>query len=474
MKKAKKSPKTKPARVPRQRQSKTNGLPAASHSLDQNLPSHATTQSLRQAQMVQRQQVQGNTAVIQRQNEPAAETNQTTSVNLGNVDLRYLLEYYVPITNPTGMNLSARRLIERINTAGTEAEELRGELSYLHYAEESSASDLAAVQGARAAIGRASRGRRGVYMQEMVANYVDSSNAIREHIPRVTASQSQIRAKVANLRRVIANGRILQAERQERTAQANVADIQARIARAKELAKGLIGPVSNLLQGKWQEAGIDLAKFIGGEIISAAVDSAYASELAQAQAELQQIRTQIDQFQDESQAAALETATEELRAARAEGEAAQNALMRVVMVAERAHMNLYEALEGIGESGAASALDARATTMEAAARARRKLNSYQQLVNRIKEQSSGLKNLNAGLADMMLAPGGTHFVPNENHRNAIYFAATHNVEELERIKQYAENELITIASAQGYVEGESYLQNYNQIPQTLNEGVANR
>lgn len=64
MKKAKKSPKTKPNRMPRQ--SKPNSLPAASHSLDQKLPSHTTTQSLRQAQMVQRQQVQGNTAVIQR------------------------------------------------------------------------------------------------------------------------------------------------------------------------------------------------------------------------------------------------------------------------------------------------------------------------------------------------------------------------------------------------------------------------
>lgn len=475
----------------------------------EQLPEHTSASTLRQSAILQMQQQSGNQqtqrqlplrervigasaptriqrtpatpvsqqakhGIIQRQDEPVADETATASANLGNIDLRYLLEYYVVITNPSGMNLSARRLINRVNTASTEAGELRGELGYLQYAEESGASDLAAVQDARGAIGRASRGRSGVYMQDKIAEYVDSSNSIREHLPRVAASQSRIRAAAAGLRRVVANGRVLQAERQEETAQASVAAIQARITRAKSLATGLIGPVSNLLQGKWMDAGIDLAKFIGQEIVSAAVDTAYAPELAQAQADLAQIRTQIDQFQDESQAAALEEATEELQAARLEGEAAQNALMRVVMVAERAHMNLYEALEGIGEGGAAAALDARATTMEAAARARRKLNSYSQHVNQIKEHSTALKNLNAGLADMMLAPGGAFYVPNENHRNNIYLSATHNVQELERIHQYAENEETAIANAQGYLAAESFLQDYNQIPQTLNEGVSNR
>lgn len=468
-----------------------------------DLPVHKTTRGLRQVAMQEAQRRLGNRKahslvtesraqsiqlmpdadrgasrtgdlMIQRQNEAVAPETQTASANLGNVDLRYLLEYRLQITNPHGMNNSARHLIQRINRAGALAEELRGELSYLQYAEETSESDLTAVQGARAAIGRAARGRRGEYMQDKIAQYVDSSNLIREHLPRVQASQSRIRAAVANLRRVAANGRVLRAERERDAAQQDVAAVRARIARAKQIAGGLIGPVSNLLQGKWQEAGIDLAKFIGQEVVSAAVDSAYAPELAAAQADLRQAQADLENFQDESQAAELEQATEQLQAARAEGEAAQNALMRVVMAAERAHMNLYEALVGIGEGEAAAALDARATTMEAAARARRKLSEYDELVQSIESHSAALKSLNSGLADLMLSPGGEAYVPNENHRTNIYLAATHNVQELERIRQYAENERVAIGSVRGYLEAETFLQHYNQIPLTLNQAVAVR
>jgi hypothetical protein len=414
------------------------------------------------------------------QREAAAATTggkKPATLALSSVRLWHLLEYTIMITNPSGMNSSAVSLLKRLAEAGKMSSELRHEVDYLQYAEQQSSGkegELSKVQGARGAIGKASKGRRGEYMQNKIAEYVDSAGEIREKLPLVKAAQTGIRQAAAQLKSVAAAGKVKKAERTKEKADANLAALNAKMARAKSLANGLIGPASDLLQGKWADAGISLAKFIGAEIISAGVEMAYDAELRQAKAELAQAKKDLVYFQDAKQAADLEAAAQGLKKAKLKAEAAQQALMTVVLKANRAHMNLVEALENIGQGGAAGAIDMRADILETSASATMKIMQYEELAKRIEKHSKGLRALNYNLSDFMLSPGGESTVKNVMHRNRMKNHADMNVKELERIEKWVKSELISIGTVKGYLEGQSYLKDFEKIPTTLSEAVANR
>lgn len=422
--------------------------------------------------------IQRKTPDIQRNGDGgAAAPAKATTLELSSVRLWHILEYPIMITNPSGMNMSAVSLLNRLAEAGKQSSDLRSEIGFLQYAEERGSGEggeLAEVQGARGAIGRAASGRRGEYMQNKVSDYVDSAGEIREKLPAVKAAQTGIKTAAAQLKSVVAAGKAKKAEREKGKAEADIAALKAKVARSKEICKGLFGPVTDLLQGKWSDAGINLAKFIGTEIISAGVDMAYADELRQAKADLEQAKKDLEKFEDEKQAADLEAAVNNLKQAKFEAESAQNALMRVVMKAERAHMNLVEALEKMGLHGAAGALDMRANVMEVSARASKMIEDYDQLAQKIAKHSKGLKNINQMLVEFMLSPGGESTVKNVMHRMQMMNHAKMNAEELDRVEKWVLGEIETIGKVRGYIEGKSYLAPYDAMPATLNEAIATR
>lgn len=393
-------------------------------------------------------------------------------LDISTVELRALLEYPIHVTNPATMNMSAVRLMGRLRQAGRQSSDLRGELGYLRYAGETTGPQtLEEFRGIRGELGQRARGRRGQYLREAIERYTGANNSVRAHLPDVRAKQQAVRTAAAELRTAVLEGQILEAEREEEEARGQIAEVEGRIARAKEIAGGVIGPASDLLQGKWQEAGIDLAKFIGQEIVNAGIDAAYAPELRRAQAQLREAEEKLDTFQDERQAANLEAKANNLQSKNSEAEAAQLSLMTVVWQAEEAHTTLREELERMGETEAAEGLDARASTMQASARTLRGLMEYQESVRGIKNHSERLGDVNRGLASLMVSPGGPNYVANEDHRHEIFEAADHNATELERVTTWAENELTVVGSTRQFIEGGSFLEAYDEIDTALHEAV---
>ncbi len=454
---------------------------------DEGLPTHRTARPLRQQALLQIQKQQGNQHIqrklIQRHNHHTGENpparpqaQPPVRLQIGSVRLLPLWEYPIQITNPPTMNASAARLYQRLQMAASQSGELRDQLGYLQYAAGTGRSDLTAVQGARGAIGRRAGGgsASAIHTNSVVSTYIDAQDRVREQLPVVRAKQFALAAASAELRRVVMAGQVTTGRRAVDTASQNVGAVQARIARAKAIATGLIGPVTSLLQGKWQEAGIDLAKFVGTEIISAGVDAAYAPELRQAQAQLREARQNLAQFEDAAQAADLERAANALQSAKSEAEAAQIGLMRIVRTAERAETNLVELLNQSGNRNAADAIMNRSTTMEASAATLANLQQYQTNIQAIQRSSHGLSNLNNMLAQLMISPGGETSVPNGDHRNDMFASAQHNAQQLSQVDTWAQSELVSVGNAIGYVQGGSYLQNYNQIPTALQEALVNR
>lgn len=417
-------------------------------------------------------------SVIQRENgqDEAADvaTPEDITLDISSVYLRALPEYRIQITNPAGMNESAVRLMERLQTAGEQSSNLRDELGYLQYAGETGSDSLGAIQDIQGELGRLARGREGEYLRTAVERYTNANIMISAKLSNVKSKQEAVAAAAARLHAVILDGKITEAAREEEAATTDVAAVKARIARAKTLAKGLINPASNLLQGKWKEAGIDLAKFVGQEIVTAAVDAAYSSELREAQERLKEAKAAVDKFEDEHQLERLEAATSDLQSSNSASDAAQDELMAVVWQAEEAHATLTEELEGMGNPDAAAALDARSATMEASARTLKLLDDYEKLIKTINRHSKALKGLNVALSDLMISAGGPVFVPNETHRLYMWEAADLNAAELEQVETFADNEQSVIGSARGFVEGGSYLEAYNQIDTALHEGIINR
>ncbi len=204
------------------------------------------------------------------------------------------------------------------------------------------------------------------------------------------------------------------------------------------------------------------------------MEVAYDAEMRQAKAELAQAKNDLVKFQDAKQAADLEAAAEGLKKAKLKAEAAQQALMTVVLKANRAHMNLVEALENIGQVGAAGAIDMRADILDTSASAMMKIMQYEELAKRIEKHSKALRVLNFNLSDFMLSRGGESTVKDVMHRNQMKNHADMNVKELERIEKWVKSELISIGTVKGYIEGQSYLKDFETIPTNLSESVANR
>jgi hypothetical protein len=131
-------------------------------------------------------------------------------------------------------------------------------------------------------------------------------------------------------------------------------------------------------------------------------------------------------------------------------------------------------LENIGQVGAAGAIDMRADILDTSASAMMKIIQYEELAKRIEKHSKALRVLNFNLSDFMLSRGGESTVKDVMHRNQMKNHADMNVKELERIEKWVKSELISIGTVKGYIEGQSYLKDFETIPTNLSESVANR
>ena len=335
--------------------------------------------------MLKRAPESEHSGVVQRfdpeEEEAAAqgETGAAVTLQASEITLQPLWEYPIMITNPPTMNFSAQTLLGEMGRAETQSSDLRDELGYLNYAEETGSTDLTAVQEARGDLAEGSRGRSGEYLGTAIEDYTSANGLVQAELSDVSEKQLGIRQAAEQLNAVAIAGQVQESERGVASATSDVAGVQARIARAKGLARGLIGPAANLLQGKWRDAGIDLAKFVGSELVGLAIDSAYSSELQSAQADLRNAQEALVGFQNAAQASALEAAVLGLQRANQASATSQTRLMVQVNLAQLAERTLVEELERMGHGDAASALDARVSVMEASARTLTKLNAYQSL-----------------------------------------------------------------------------------------------
>lgn len=445
--------------------------------------SRSQNMMLQRQQALDRRFVPRDVPAIQRKNgggtaggpTPQAPTQQEPVIlNLREVTLRPLREYPIHITNPATMNQDAVTLWGHLRNGEAQSSDLRFELGYLQYSEQTGASQLGAVRGARGALQASTRGRGGQYVRNAVETYINANRDVSAKLNRVRASQAAIASAAAGLRAVVLEGRELQAGREVSAAQSDVAAIQRRINSAKSQAGIVIGTATNLLQGKWVSAGIDLAKFAGTQLFQAGVEAAYAPQLAQAQANLREARDNLTLIQNERQAAALEREVANLRSVNLEADARQDELIGAAQRAELAYTTLTETLRNMGYPDAAAALDARMTVMQAADRSLRKLTQYEEKITTIRRISNHLKILNRGLASLMVGGSADALVPDSTHQIEMFAAADYNAGVLGQIEEWTQGEITNIGNARTYVEGGTYLREFEAIDVELRQALTSR
>jgi hypothetical protein len=372
------------------------------------------------------------------------------------------------------MNQAAIALWGHLNAGSSQSTDLRDELGYLQYAEQTGGRDLGAVRSAREAVGAGARGVGGRHLRGAVEAYINASGNLSPKLNRVRSRQDAIASAAAGLQAVVLEGRELEAGRTVTAAEREVASVQARITNAKRRAATAINIASDLLQGKWTGAAVGLGKFLGTEIIGAGIEAAYASDLTEARANLQEARSNLERIQDEHQAARLDEAVARLSSANRDAQAAVDELIVAARQADHAQATLAEALRNMGFPGAAAALDARASVMQAADRALRKLAQYEGTVTTIGQRSENLKILNEGLANQMASSGADMLVANAEHQMEMFSAADHNRTVLGQIESWAQSEVGRIGDARAYVEAGDYLQDYDRIDTELSQALVYR
>jgi hypothetical protein len=383
-----------------------------------------------------------------------------------------LREYPIHIVDPVMLNQGHKKLLRRIEAANNQSAESRDVLGFLEFSEEAGKKDLGAVHDVSSSLGKRAKGVKGEYLRNSIETYVKSNRYLTTKIMRVHESQALVASRIAKVHKVVLAGKELEAETREEAAQQEVSAIQKRIQKATGIANKVIDITAKLLQGKWKDAGIDLAKFVGKEIISAGIEAAYSEELEEAQNKLKEIKENLARIREEKQAKAVEIAVKELEAANTDAEADQNELIGAAEAAELAMVTLNEVFRQMGYEKASKAIDARALVMETSDYALRVLIDYDKRVSIITSSSQRLKVLNNNLAALMSK--GSELIPIDDHRFEMYDSASFNGKMLEKIEDWGRNELGLIELARNYIESGEYLKQYDAIDRVLRQGLVTR
>lgn len=343
-------------------------------------------------------------------------------------------------------------------------------MGYLDYAGRTGEQQLGAVRGAREALGR--RARRDDRLRTAMSDFVAATQRVPDLVSGVQSSQSRVVAAAARVKEVIAQGQARAAEREAASAQSRVESIQADIARAKGIAGNVIGIAADLVQQNWVAAGVNLGKFVGAELVGAAIEAAYSDELQRARADLEEARQQLQGFQNEQQAQALIGAAHTLRSEQQALRAARQRLVAQAQLADRAETHLTNVLDSMGVSDATAALHARSSVMETSDRVLRLLASYQARVSSVSDSAERLLGTYERIASAVLSAGGERSIPDESTRSAIFARADHNRVTLESVQEWATNEPAHIERVRAVVQTGGFLTSYDQMINDLHTALS--
>jgi len=384
-----------------------------------------------------------------------------------------------PVGYPS--NLNAKALLEKVKKASEDGVPLFKELDFLHYQQERNLPRLLQqVTDDHSQIARKARGDEKLATDADA--HAEAQEKLRQAGKEVEASYKAALAAAAGLKVAIEKKELRADEKAEQQAEANLRDVEAKAARAKELIKEGLGQVKELVEkgpidyvvSKAAEVG----KYLEDKAIDFLVDDYYAPQRKAAEEALAAAQKAVEDVKSSIELDRIDQWTKELDSKKAAYEATLHGLLAAARHARSVETGLIRETEKLGIDSAAEAVESRDETVKSSNKAKALVGSQRNACARIEKDAVTLANEYKDYADSLAKLMKYDIDPpiskDEKVRSEIHGIALANVSVAKAVQANAAEEMARCKEAEKFLDAAEYLKQYEQIEQALSDAVNDR
>ncbi len=376
--------------------------------------------------------------------------------------------------NPLQINSQATTLLDRVKGLAATEPGWQSRLDLLGKHEGKGQGKLATVRAAAGKIGAQAQGTggSGYYNRAATEGFIDATDEVATAYEAMLPKQKAVTIAIQTINKLSLEKRKKGVQKEEAKAAKDVADENERIAREKkyltkvlDVAKVIADPT------EWVSTAVDVAAFVGEEIIDRTYTTSYHGQL---EAILDEIRGRISAIDDEIFATDMNKASLELEKATEELSNAKKIFERKIAAAKRKETTVVEAYRGSrATKGAGDAVAERGKVVETAREASKLIGQWLEDA----EKANGNIGYLDRFYDLVVDGIGyerTSIARNEKEAKEITYFSTENGKEIRDVGIWLRGTMSEAHGAMSYIAEGSFLKGYDSIPDALSDALVNR
>jgi|GEM_PF-3215589 len=376
--------------------------------------------------------------------------------------------------NPLQINSQALALLDRVKSLATTEPGWQSRLDLLGKHERKGQGKLATVRAAAGKIGAQAQGTggSGYYNRAATEGFIDASDEVATAYEAMLPKQKAVNIAVQTIKKLSLEKRKTAVQKEEAKASKDVADENERIAREKKYLTKVLDAAKVIADPtEWVGTAVDVAAFVGEEIIDRTYTTSYLGQLEEI---LDEIRGRISAIDDEIFATDMNKASLELEKATEELSNAKKIFERKIAAAKRKETTVVEAYRGSrATKGAGDAVAERGKVVETAREASKLIGQWLDDA----EKANGNVGYLDRFYDLVIDGIGyerTSIAQNEQEAKQIAYFSTENGKEIRDVGLWLNGTIAEARGAMEYIAEGSFLKGYDTIPDALGDALVNR